>query len=326
LKFNDYIAQLEASVEPGSFQEIVRSLKNHIQSPANPDWIVQSLSKHLEAHLKAKLGKVKQKFDGQLLRVDEMIKEGLLVDADTGIRTLRSLTDYFSTNGKERERKGFEAAIEERVRLVEISRAEIAAQLEKRLVLEPGSSNVGEIVNWAVSLKDVMEMATRAGIPVLAEKARALFQEALHKTREALTRELTKVKAQFIQDPSDAMLEQTRSILEKIQGLSGSLYLLTIKQETSKLLSNLVLVKSLLTAVRGRGSIPLKELRERTTMEREAFASFLLEWAGILGLIIAQDVVCEDKEKEDLDSIIRRLDEIFRSWEEKEKIEIAGKI
>ena len=41
---------------------------------------------------------------------------------------------------------------------------------------------------------------------------------------------------------------------------------------------------------------------------------------------ISQDEVREDNDKEDICSITRRLDEIFRSWAEKEKIDTAGKI
>ncbi|MEX2715319.1 MAG: hypothetical protein Q6353_019810 [Candidatus Sigynarchaeum springense] len=324
--FDDHITQLEGPIKPGLFQEIVRSLNDRIHSPANADWIVRTLSKQLEAYLKGKLEQVKQEFNTQLMRIDDMIEEKLLVDAEAGIREARSLADYFSISGKEHEKKDLETAIEGRARLVESLRAEIAAQLKKTLDLQPRPSNIEENVKWIPAVKDAMEMATRAGIPVLAEQARALYQDALQDTREYLTSELTKVKAQFIKDPSDAVYQHTKSILEKIQGFSDPLYLLTIKQEASKWLSNLVLVKSILKAVRERDGISIKELRERTTMDRKTFAGFLLEWAGILGLRIAQDEVREEKEKEDLNSIIRRLDEMFRSWAEKEKIDATGKI
>ncbi len=182
-------------------------------------------------------------------------------------------------------------------------------QAMSRPVMSRGKKNnaehlraLGHLVDTASSSDNVEALDALFGV----------FLKARQGCAEQLKDRLSAVEAAIIQQGKRAITRDALAEIITIKDIAGSLGIVQIEMETSNWLNNYHLIELTIDYLKEYGTISVQDLQALLSMDKSGLTSFLIQWAGPLGLKIENDLV--HFESGDLTGTLRQLEDAFAVW------------
>ncbi|MBN2150587.1 MAG: hypothetical protein JW839_03975 [Candidatus Lokiarchaeota archaeon] len=268
------------------------------------------------------IASVEMKANNAARSIDANINQGLLIEASREIARLRdevpvqALIFYPErvSNGLDRQLGEFEAALSAKKQAI---RAKLEPVLAEKRALE-GQSEALETVRM---LSKAIDQASAAGLEDLHETASKMFSRLQEVEANSLKASFARIKATTFQHESNVDFRRIRADLERIHERATLYRLAGILREAAYWLENFDPLARFFDAFKTSEVLSLQELQDKMQMEKTAFARFLIDWAGPLGITIGDNQVYWERDA--LSRIIERIDGLFASWAREEKSKLG---
>nr|MDO8110946.1 hypothetical protein [Candidatus Sigynarchaeota archaeon] len=230
---------------------------------------------------------------------------------------MKDLTKVFELNKRIPHQRLLDAAIAEKISKIESRRMVIKRNLETDLNdVQLSIQAIGSLQSVR-RIVQIEHMARRAGLIDLVIIAQDVFTSLQQQGKDDLKKHfgMTKKKVMARGDRKNFIMIYNEFV--KIKELAEAFEIADIVNEAQYWLENFSSLERLMGVFNeGNDSCTLQYLQAKMDMDKPTFSSFIIDWAGPLGLKIEDNFV--RFEKEDLSSAIEKIDEMFAAWKENE--------